>query len=264
VIGPFWDLLATAALAASAIMLAAWLLARFLNNASIVDIAWTLGFIPLVGIYAFNGGGSTTRAGLLAVMVIAWSLRLGIHVLRRVAKHHPEEDGRYAELRRAFPKHTWFMFFGFFQLQAVLPVVLSIPFLVASINPTPGIGPFEIAGLIVWMIALTGEAVADAQLDTFRSRPENRGKTCRAGLWRLSRHPNYFFEWLVWVAFATFALGSPGGWLGLTAPAIMLYFLFKVTGIPATEAQALKSRGDDYRDYQRTTSVFVPWFPGQS
>ena len=81
------------------------------------------------------------------------------------------------------------------------------------------------------------------------------------GLWRYSRHPNYFFEWLVWIAYAMFALASPWGWISLACPAVMLYFLLRVTGIPATEAQALKSRGDDYREYQRTTSAFVPRRP---
>lgn len=105
-----------------------------------------------------------------------------------------------------------------------------------------------------------GESVADRQLDRFRRDPANKGRVCRVGLWRVSRHPNYFFEWLLWVAYFTFALASPGGWLTAYCPALMLYFLFRVTGIPTTEAQALRSRGDDYRECQRTTSAFVPWF----
>ena len=111
-------------------------------------------------------------------------------------------------------------------------------------------------------MALAGESAADRQLEAFRRDPANRGKTCRVGLWRVSRHPNYFFEWLVWVAYFVFALASPWGWVTIYCPALMLFFLFRVTGIPATEAQALKSRGEDYRQYQRTTSAFFPWFPG--
>jgi steroid 5-alpha reductase family enzyme len=103
--------------------------------------------------------------------------------------------------------------------------------------------------------------VADSQLQSFKSNPANRSATCRVGLWRYSRHPNYFFEWLIWVAFAVFAMGSPYGYVAAFAPLLMLFFLFRVTGIPATEAQALRSKGDDYRQYQRTTSAFVPWFP---
>ena len=108
---------------------------------------------------------------------------------------------------------------------------------------------------------MAGEAAADAQLNKFKSDPSNKGRTCQVGLWRYSRHPNYFFEWLIWVAFALFALASPGGCWGLLSPALILYFVLRVTGIPATEAQAIRTRGEEYRRYQQTTSAFVPWFP---
>jgi len=114
---------------------------------------------------------------------------------------------------------------------------------------------------VLWLIAISGEALADAQLAAFKRHAANRGRVCDAGLWRYSRHPNYFFEWLIWMAYAVFAFPSPYGYLALIIPAVMLFFLFKVTGIPATEEQSLRSRGDKYREYQRTTSRFVPWFP---
>ena len=139
--------------------------------------------------------------------------------------------------------------------------MLAAPLLAACLNPAPAIHPLEWAGLVLWAVTLAGEAVADRQLEVFRRDPASRGRTCRSGLWRYSRHPNYFFEWLVWVAYFVFALASPWGWATVYCPALMLYFLFRVTGIPATEEQAVRSRGDDYRDYQRTTSAFVPWFP---
>ncbi|MGE3509911.1 MAG: DUF1295 domain-containing protein, partial [Vicinamibacterales bacterium] len=102
---------------------------------------------------------------------------------------------------------------------------------------------------------------ADLQLRRFKASPRRGSRTCRDGLWRYSRHPNYFFEWLVWVAYALFAAASSWGFVAFACPVVMLYLLFRVTGIPATEAQALASRGDDYRDYQATTSAFVPWRP---
>jgi len=120
---------------------------------------------------------------------------------------------------------------------------------------TPGV-----AGVLVWVIAVAGEALADAQLARYRSVPANRGRTCRVGLWRASRHPNYFFEWLHWWSYVLLATGSPLWWATLIGPALMLYVLLKVTGIPATEAQAVLSR-PDYAEYQRTTSAFIPWFP---
>ena len=111
------------------------------------------------------------------------------------------------------------------------------------------------------MVAVAGEALADRQLAAFQADPGSRGGTCRAGLWPYSRHPNYFFEWLTWVAYAAFALPSPWGWTFVCAPLLMLFLRFRVTGIPMAEEQALRSRGDDYREYQRTTSAFFPWFP---
>jgi steroid 5-alpha reductase family enzyme len=140
-------------------------------------------------------------------------------------------------------------------------VVLSAPALIAVFNEESRLAPLELAAFVLWAAALWGEALADRQLEGFKSRPSSRGRTCREGLWRYSRHPNYFFEWLIWVAYALFALASPWGAASLTSPALMLYLLFKVTGIPATEAQAIRSKGDDYRRYQASTSVFVPWFP---
>ncbi len=115
----------------------------------------------------------------------------------------------------------------------------------------------------LWMFAVLGESLADRQLAAWRSDPDNRGRTCRAGLWRYSRHPNYFCEWLIWCAFATIASAAPLGWLAWMAPGVMLFLILKVTGIPPTEARALRSRGDDYRRYQQSTSAFFPWPPKQ-
>jgi steroid 5-alpha reductase family enzyme len=108
------------------------------------------------------------------------------------------------------------------------------------------------------VVSIAGEVAADRQLAAWRADPANAGKTCRAGLWNLSRHPNYFFEWLHWVGWSVIALGSPTGWVALFVPVFLLALLFRVTGIPETEAQALRSRGEDYRRYQQEVSVFVP------
>jgi steroid 5-alpha reductase family enzyme len=150
--------------------------------------------------------------------------------------------------------------FGFFQLQAVTNVILSLPFLLMAINSEEKISTAEYAGLVLVVIAVSGEALADYQLKQFKKDPANKGKVCDAGLWYYSRHPNYFFEWLVWIAFFIAALPSPHGWVSIICPLMMSYFLFKVTGIPMTEEQAVKSKGQAYIEYQRTTSMFVPWF----
>ena len=114
--------------------------------------------------------------------------------------------------------------------------------------------------MVIWLIAVGGESVADWQLKQFRGNPANKGKICQQGLWCYSRHPNYFFEWLVWVSFFVFALGAPWGWTSVFCPALMLFFLLRVTGIPMTEELSVRSKGEAYRQYQRTTSPFVPWF----
>jgi steroid 5-alpha reductase family enzyme len=129
------------------------------------------------------------------------------------------------------------------------------------LNARAPLGAVEFVGAAIWLVGMAGEALADQQLKNFKKNPLNKGKTCQKGLWKYSRHPNYFFEWLIWIAYATFAITSPWGFIGVLSPALLLYFLLGLTGIPATEAQALRSRGSEYREYQQRTSAFVPWFP---
>jgi len=246
-------------------------LAQRLKNYGIVDIVWSAGFAGIALVYLIfvarlaGDSGIPLRAGVICALVIPWSLRLAGHLYVRVKSHHPVEDVRYAELRREWGDRTGPRMFGFFQLQGALQVVLSLPFLLVCLNGRPstvplGLGALEWAGLLLWGIALGGESLSDRQLARFRGDPANKGKVCQVGLWHWSRHPNYFFEWLIWVAFALFALGSPFGWLGLLSPLLMWHFLVNVTGIPMTEALSVKSKGEAYREYQRTTSAFVPWF----
>jgi len=243
----------------AAVMLAAWTRHLRTGNAGIVDVAWSANIALLAMLYAALGSGLPVRRLLVALMGGIAGSRLALHILQR-GRGKPE-DGRYRTLRREWGGNIALKFLYFFLFQGALDLFLGIPFLLAAINETPGIARLEWAGVALWMIAIAGETSADRALEHFKAKPANRGKTCREGLWRFSRHPNYFFEWLVWIAYAVFALASPWGWIALACPALMLYFLLRVTGIPATEAQALKSRGDDYRQYQRTTSAFVPWFP---
>jgi steroid 5-alpha reductase family enzyme len=256
----FWRLMAFALAIPVVMMAGVWLLARILNNAGIVDIFWSYGFIPVAFVCAALGTGDAVRSFLLVLMVSIWAARLGTYLLIRVAKHHPEEDGRYATLRTQFPNHTWAMCFGFFEAQGILITLLSVPFVLVFINGAPGLGFFEYAGFLLWLAGIAGEALADAQLNRFRTDPANKGKTCRTGLWSYSRHPNYFCEWLVWLGYFAYALGSPGGWAAVYAPVLMYFFLTRVTGIRATEEHALRSRGEDYRQYQLTTNAFFPWF----
>ena len=260
-------------------MLLTFRIARRLGNFGIVDAVWSAGFTPLVLLYLAitstrqsgdPAGGNPWAEALparlpLTLMVVAWSLRLGMHLAIRVRAHHPVEDVRYAELRREWGADTDRKMRGFFLLQGVLQVVLSTPWLIGSLHPPdPRAGTSAAcfwAGLGLWAAGILGESLADHQLARFRADPARRGQVCQVGLWRYSRHPNYFCEWLVWVGYGIFALSSPWGWLGLVAPALMYHFLVNVTGIPMTEALSVKSKGEAYRAYQRTTNAFFPGPP---
>ncbi len=236
-------------------------LARRLDNYGIVDIVWSYSFAGLALFYGIFGDGWPVRKALIAALVIVWSLRLGTHLYRRVMSHHPVEDGRYVQLRKNWAANFAFKMGAFFQMQALSVVLLGVAFFVVSLNPAPKLGALEIAGAALWLIAITGEAVSDAQLAAFKRNKANQGRVCDVGLWHYSRHPNYFFEWLIWVAYLVFALASPWGWLGAIGPLSILYLLLRVTGIPLTEEQSLRSKGDAYRRYQKTTNAFIPGLP---
>lgn len=245
----------------SLLMVVVWVVATRIRNAGIVDIAWALGFAPLAVLYRIGADGEPARQNLITLMTVLWSLRLGLHLWKRVMSHHPVEDGRYAEMRRAVAERENLTFFWFFQAQALLLSLLSIPCLLINADPRVHLGITDLFGFGLWVLALGGESLADRQLAAFKADPANRGKVCASGLWRFSRHPNYFFEWLVWVALFVMALPAPWGWTTLFAPAVMLFLLLRVTGIPYTEQQSLRSKGEAYRLYQRTTPGFFPWFP---
>ena len=235
-----------------------WLISVKIRNYGLLDAAWSYGIAILAPLYALAGPGDNTRTWAATAIGVAWSLRLGTHILSRVISHHPAEDARYQTLRARWPGSG--MFLLFFELQAVLVVIFSLPFLLMSYNTTPGLKLVEIIGLVIALLSLGGEASADAQMKRFKADPANKGKVCQDGLWRYSRHPNYFFEFMIWVGFFVAALGTPWGWTMVVCPLLMLHFLLNVTGIKLSEEYSLKSRGDSYREYQRTTSAFVPWF----
>lgn len=245
--------------AAMLVMAALWFVQRRTGNAGIVDVAWGLVIAALATAFAGLGGGDAFRRALLAAMALSWGLRLAWHIHAR-SRGRPE-DGRYAQLRREWAPNVQRGLFRFYQYQAVAAVVFSLPFIAPSLNPSPRLSALETGAAVLWLIAFLGETVADAQLERCRRLSRGTKRTCREGLWKYSRHPNYFFEWLVWCAFALFACASPGGWVAVICPVVLLHVLLRVTGIPYAEQQALRSRGDDYRAYQRTTSAFIPWFP---
>ncbi len=233
-----------------------WLVQLKTRNAGIVDTVWAFSFPVLAAIYYLLTGNYSTRAILILIMVVIWGLRLAFHLLVRTTGH--KEDKRYTALREKWGDRQNILMLRFFYFQAILALILSLPFALMMINPETEVTWIEWSGVVMWFIAFIGETTADNQLKKFISNPANKGKVCEKGLWFYSRHPNYFFEWLVWVAFFITSLSSPWGFLSIICPLLMLYFLLKVTGIPYTEEQSIKSKGQLYIDYQRTTSAFVP------
>lgn len=255
-----WTLALSGWLGAAILMLAAYGLARAKKDAGIVDVTWAAS-VGLLGIYfAVFAGGEVHRRVLIAALVAIWSFRLAGYLLVDRFLRGPE-DGRYQMLRSRFAGRANVFFFGFFQLQAFWAVLFAVPLLPGLFLAKPFPAWSDAAGVAVWLVAVIGEGVADRQLARFRREPGHRGKTCRAGLWRYSRHPNYFFEWVHWFTYVILAIGSVYVWVSLLGPVVMLVFLYKITGIPYTEKRALLSRGEDYRRYQRTTSAFIPWPP---
>jgi len=247
-------------LACCGIMLLVWLWAHKIKNAGVVDIFWSYNF-PVIGIILLLlAPGFETRKLLICGMVIVAGARLGTHLAMRVLKHLHEEEPRYAQLRKEWAPNAEKRFFFFFQFQGISNVLLAIPFFIITLNTNTQLLPLEYAGTGLWLISIFGEAIADAQLAAFKKDPANKGKVCDTGLWGYSRHPNYFFEWLMWVSYFVFALASPYGYLAIISPAIILYLLLKVTGIPATEEQSLRSKGEAFKLYRQKTSAFVPWF----
>ena len=194
---------------------------------------------------------------LVCGLAALWSLRLGTYLLIRVGSHLKVEEGRYKALREEW-NNT--IFFFFFQGQAFSNVMLAIPYFLIALNTDPQIHLLEYIGAGMWALSIIGEGLSDFQLARFKKNPANKGKVCQDGLWNYSRHPNYFFQFMIWVSVFIMALPSPYGWISIICPLSIGYLIFKVTGIPMTEEQAVRSKGELYKEYQRTTSAFVPWF----
>ena len=255
-----WSVLTVGAGILALLFVFTWWLSIRLNNYSFVDVTWALSFAPISIWYSVVGEGWAFRRLAIAVLLSSWSLRLGIYLWRRVAGHHPSEDARYAVLRKKWSAQLPKAFLYFFLAQAVLVWLLTLPVFLISRQMASSFHVLEWVGLSVWCFALLGEGISDWQLASFKKSNRDPKAICEVGLWRYSRHPNYFFQSLLWWGLFLMALPAPWGWMAIVAPVAMLHFLLNVTGIPLTEKLSVEKRGDVYREYQRTTSAFVPWF----
>jgi steroid 5-alpha reductase family enzyme len=250
--------------ALSVIMAIAWLVWRASQNSGWVDSIWTFG-LGLVGIIgAVTTGTMGFHRGLVAAMAAIWSLRLGLHIARRTSGI--TDDPRYAKLVQDWGADASRQMFWLLQKQAIVSIPLALSMWLAANGSAPMAQ--SMIAILIFGVAVVGEAVADEQLRRFRHDPANKGKICDAGLWSLSRHPNYFFEWLGWLAYPVLAIDLTGndlwGCFALLAPLCMYWLLVHVSGIPPLEEHMLANRGEAFRRYQMTTNVFFPGPPRTS
>jgi len=262
--GRYLEALAAIAVSLSVLMAIAWMVQRRTGNSGWVDTIWTFA-VGLVGagsaLWPIGGAAPNARQWLVAGLVAIWSLRLGLHIAVRTAGM--TDDPRYAAFARDWGLDAPRKMFIFLQNQAFGSIPLVFAIFLAARFPSDALRIEDIVGGLILLSGIAGEALADAQLKKFRDNPANKGRVCDIGLWRWSRHPNYFFEWFGWLAYPVIAI-SPAyawGWATLLAPIFMYWILVHVTGIPPLEEQMLRARGERYRDYQSRTSRFFPLPP---
>jgi steroid 5-alpha reductase family enzyme len=251
------------AVAAALAMSVAWLIVRRTGDGGWTDVAWALS-VGLIGAAAAmwsTPDAAPARQSLVALLIAFWALRLGGYLAARTARASAP-DPRYEDFKTAWGGwglKAW----SFLMVQAATIVVLVAAVWAAALRPEPTLDWRDALAVLIVIAAVTGEAVADRQMAAFRGQPSNRGKVADTGLWAWSRHPNYFFEWLVWLAWPVMALdpGDAASWLSLPAPVLMWWLLNHVSGVPLLEEQMLKSRPAAYRHYQSRVSRFLPLPP---
>ncbi|MFO1021422.1 MAG: DUF1295 domain-containing protein [Planctomycetales bacterium] len=237
-----------------------WVVSVRLRDASIIDPFWGMGFVVVAWVCVAARETAGSRGLLLAVLTSAWGLRLSGYLLWR-NRAHAEEDRRYAAMRNFWgEKFWWVSYWTVFALQGVILWVVSLPLQVGILSPESyPLGPMDVVGSLIWLVGLMFESVGDWQLSRFKADPGNRGKVMNRGLWRYTRHPNYFGDFCVWWGLYVVSLGS-GGWWTVFSPIVMGVLLMKVSGVALLEKD-IGERRPEYARYIRETSAFWPWWP---
>ena len=250
---------AVVALAALVVIFTAvWAWQLNTRNAGMIDPVWAFSLGGVALLYATQGSGDPLSRTLTGIGGLFWGARLGLHLWRR--NHGRPEDARYAQFREKWRTSANRKMFWFFQIQVVISMLLSISFLIPAYRHGRPATGWVVIAILIWLASVLGEMLSDRQLQRFKEDPANHGKVCRVGWWRYSRHPNYFFECVHWLAYLALSIGAPLAWLTIVPPFLMAFLLMKLSGIPMVEAQSAKSR-PGYAEYQRTTSALIPWPP---
>lgn len=244
------------------LMVGLWIFYLFQGDAGVVDIGWGVGFMLTAWSYFFLGSGNMFKMLTISIMATIWAVRLTVYIFQRYIKREGE-DPRYKRMRENWGGSSNFLFLMIYIFQGALINIISLPFLLVGLGSNDQWSLWELWGIVIWLIGILGESLADSQMAAFNSEPANKGKVCQRGLWRFSRHPNYFFEAIVWIGFCVFAIPSTWGGLAVISPIVMLTLLVKISGIPLAESESLRTKGDLYREYQSNTSAFIPWFPNK-
>ena len=248
------DIYSTGLAAALALGLVAWLVHIPLRDAGVADSFWALFFMAMGGVYITTAPQVADRSYLVFFLVTLWGARLSAFIIRRNWGHG--EDRRYAAMRADHePRFWWKSLYLVFGLQAILAWVLSLPLHAAILSPAP-LGWLDYAALGLWLLGLFFESVGDQQLADFKAHPGNRGRVMDRGLWRYTRHPNYFGEACIWWGFYLFALAA-GGWWAIISPVLMTWLLLRVSGVALLEKD-IAERRPAYRDYIARTNAFIP------
>jgi steroid 5-alpha reductase family enzyme len=245
-----------AAIAIACMMIAVWAISLVMRDASIVDIAWGSGFVIVAWVSYWLSDGNSTRSLLLTLLTTIWGLRLAFYLAKRNLGHG--EDFRYQSMRRKHgDRFAIVSLYTVFGLQGLLMFIVSLPVQLGQVRQEPGFGIIGVLGVLVWGVGIYFEAVGDAQLARFKRDPANTGKIMDQGLWRYTRHPNYFGDSCVWWGLGLIAAESSLGIYGLIGPVVMTFFLVKVSGAAMLDRAMLK-RKPGYENYVATTSGFIP------
>lgn len=254
------ELAANNAIAIALLMLTVWLISLPIKNASIVDLIWGLGFVIVGWVSYFTVDQASDRKVLLAVLVTIWGVRLSVYLAWRNLGHG--EDYRYVNMRKRHGSKFWIVsLLTVFALQGVIMWLVSLPIQAGAFNAhMKDLNLIDAVGVVMWAVGLFFEAVGDFQLARFKQNPDNKGKVMNRGLWRYTRHPNYFGDFMMWWGLYVVSIASGAGYWSIVGPLLMSFFIVKVSGVAMLE-KSLTNTKEGFDEYQRRTNAFFPWWP---